>query len=295
VKASIKQVLGKINILFFNILGFFLKKEVRELTMKNTDNVIVFSPHADDETIGCGITMKRHSDAGGKVTIVNITDGGRSKTNTRQKDVKEVRRRELFSIARKLKAKEIHFLGFPDRELADHNEELQEKLYEVLQTNRPNIIYVPFFCDFHIDHVMTNVALEQALSRLCFPVEIRCYEVQVPMTSFIFNGYTEITKDVEWKNKLISVFASQTLSFENILLSWRINGKFLKNAKYAEVFFCTDVQQYIWLVRQFLKEPKSWSRKFYASGSSAKLLITYCKGLRLRIKIKKSIKRPLQQ
>ncbi len=42
------------------------------------ENAIIFSPHQDDETLGCGGTIIRKHEAGAKIKIVFMTDGSRS-------------------------------------------------------------------------------------------------------------------------------------------------------------------------------------------------------------------------
>jgi LmbE family N-acetylglucosaminyl deacetylase len=40
--------------------------------------VVVFSPHPDDETLGCGSTIIKKKRLGADVTIVFMTDGSKS-------------------------------------------------------------------------------------------------------------------------------------------------------------------------------------------------------------------------
>ena len=42
-------------------------------------NILIFAAHQDDETIGCGASIKKWTDAGSDVEVVFMTDGATGK------------------------------------------------------------------------------------------------------------------------------------------------------------------------------------------------------------------------
>ena len=68
----------------------FPQKQLRNRYLKQIERIqpvseqdlaasaIIFSPHQDDETLGCGGTIIRKQEAGAEVKIVFMTDGSRS-------------------------------------------------------------------------------------------------------------------------------------------------------------------------------------------------------------------------
>ena len=42
---------------------------------KSNRNILVLSPHPDDESIGCGGTIANHTAAGDQVTVIFLTSG----------------------------------------------------------------------------------------------------------------------------------------------------------------------------------------------------------------------------
>lgn len=95
---------------------------------KNSDSLLILSPHPDDEILGCAGLIQRAKAAGARVEIAFLTNGDGSKTTQIVLNARSWKRRQsLFQIAqgRQLEALEaarrvgvdapnVHFLGFPD-------------------------------------------------------------------------------------------------------------------------------------------------------------------------------------
>lgn len=83
------------------------------------DPCVVLSPHPDDESLGAGGLIAAACDAGQRIEVVLITDGGASHLNSpsypRQRLI-ELRRSELERAAELLglPSEHVHHLGLPD-------------------------------------------------------------------------------------------------------------------------------------------------------------------------------------
>lgn len=130
---------------------------------------LVFSPHQDDETLGCGglIALKRAG--GAPVTVVFVTDGRTS--HARFLDQEElVRRRRIEAIAAcgvlGVPENEVHFLGFRDGELSSQVAAAAGPIAELLRSRPGHVVLAPYAGDTTADHKATLAAVLTAVSRL---------------------------------------------------------------------------------------------------------------------------------
>lgn len=113
--------------------------------------VLHVSPHADDETLGSGGTLLRHGDDGDAVHWLVVTDltaaAGYSPAD------RERREREIAAVAGAYRFAGVHRLRLPDAGLdALPLLEVANALHGVLESVRPEIVYLPFRGDAHSDH-----------------------------------------------------------------------------------------------------------------------------------------------
>jgi len=130
----------------------FLTWIARDITVAATSrSALVLAPHPDDETIGCGGTILRKTDAGAHVVVVIAADG---------EDL--VRRAEATEACRRLGVprEQVRFLAFPDGDLSAHVGEVRDSLRAVIQETRPDDIYIPSPIDNHPDHRTLAAAVD---------------------------------------------------------------------------------------------------------------------------------------
>jgi bacillithiol biosynthesis deacetylase BshB1 len=105
--------------------------------------------HPDDVEIGMGGTVAGVVRRGGKVVIVDLTDGEPTPYGSQ-----EIRARESADAARILGA-ERRTLSQPNRYLLDTVDARME-LAEVIREFRPRIMFVPYAQDAHPDHIAAS-------------------------------------------------------------------------------------------------------------------------------------------
>jgi LmbE family N-acetylglucosaminyl deacetylase len=130
---------------------------------------VVFAPHQDDETLGCGGTIIQKRRAGVPVWIVFLTDGSRSLKNFMGKeDLKSLRMLEARSAGQVLGVPEnqIKFLQFPNGELKQHKRAAQEQVEAFLSEVRPREVFIPSPWDFHFEHRETALIVMAAIAHL---------------------------------------------------------------------------------------------------------------------------------
>ncbi len=128
-------------------------------------HAIVFAPHPDDETLGCGGSIRIRREAGGRVQVAFLTDGAASHAHVSRRELSDMRRQEALEAASVLgvEEREVYFFGFPDGDLSSHHTHATERVRALLRLHEPDVIYVPHREDGPADHrVTTQVVLDAA-------------------------------------------------------------------------------------------------------------------------------------
>lgn len=148
---------------------------------------IVFSPHQDDETLGCGgmIALKREQNI--PVNVVFLTDGqggiGDSASSLEEKI--QIRKREAIAALNILgvEVSQIHFLDRPDGTLSHlSDQQRQETVYQLaqlLRSHNPGEVYVPHRHDRHADHEATYALVRSAIAESGLEVRLLQYPIWI--------------------------------------------------------------------------------------------------------------------
>lgn len=213
-------------------------------------NILVIAPHHDDEVLGCGGTIVKHSKAGDKVWVVYITKGwsGIPEIKSKKEAVK-VREEEARNACKILGIKSYIFLREEDRNFL-MSKGITHKLMKIIRKIKPNIIYAPHPKEKDREHKIVYEITKEAswlakspyLPQLGNPVNsieyIYLYEVWTPMEAFIIKE--DITNVIDTKIKALRAYKSQ-LRYLNLIDA--ISGLNLYRGsmgsnikKFAEVF-----------------------------------------------------------
>ena len=128
---------------------------------------LVFAPHPDDETLGCGGTIIRKVRAGARVGIVVMTDGARSHAKyMAPARLAEIRAGEALAAASVLgvAADHVSLLGCPDGQLASRRDEFVPRVAELLAQRRPEQVFIPYRHDGVSDHEATREVVMAGLA-----------------------------------------------------------------------------------------------------------------------------------
>ena len=137
--------------------ALFFMKEVE--IPKDGQNVLVFSPHPDDETVGAGGFIYESARKGDKVSIVLVTDGDK-----RGLSVKRYSEFEEATGLLGVKKENLTFLGYPDGGLQKEDQgEVKRKFSKIIDEENPDVIVYPFTKDQHLDHSTTGKILDEIL------------------------------------------------------------------------------------------------------------------------------------
>lgn len=146
-------------------------------------SAVIFSPHYDDETLGCGGLIVKKKRAGADVKIVFMTDGSASHDpSTFEEELATMRQAEAFAAGRILGigAHDILPLAFPDQRLSQHHAEAVERVTKFLQEHRPKQLWLPHSDEPLIwsrDHQATTSIIKEAALKVGASYEIFEYPV----------------------------------------------------------------------------------------------------------------------
>ena len=112
-------------------------------------SVLVIAAHPDDELLGVGGTIALHSDAGDSVTCVVAATGNLKHDSDGEKAVHEQAQRAASILG----VQELKLLGFPDQGLDQFSlVEIISPLEEIVETVRPDVVYLQYGYDINRDH-----------------------------------------------------------------------------------------------------------------------------------------------
>jgi N-acetylglucosamine malate deacetylase 1 len=137
--------------------------------MVNSKRALIFAPHQDDETLGCGglIALKGRQNV--PVEVIFLTDGSQSHT-AHVHPLHVLRRKQEAEMALAIlgvSSAQTHFLDFNDGGLTHFSDEQRrhavERLVKLVQDFAPEEVYVPHRQDRHPDHEATYALAIEAL------------------------------------------------------------------------------------------------------------------------------------
>lgn len=183
--------------------------------------ILVIAPHPDDEVLGAGGTIAKHTASGDEVYVCIVTKGcaplfGEEGTN-------QVRA-ECRTADQLLGVKQTIFWDYPAAMLEDvARHKLNDSFVALIQEIQPDEVYLPHRGDMQLDHKLVvdaaMVALRPKYKHV--PRRILSYETlsetgwDVPnvVNEFIPNVYSDISDYLELKLKALEVFKSQVSEF----------------------------------------------------------------------------------
>jgi len=195
-------------------------KEIPESELMRS--ALVFSPHPDDESLGCGGTIIKKRSLGARVKLVHMTDGSAANHANliSGKELKAIRMLESVRAAAILgiDSPDIHMLEFPDSRLSKFVAEAVTKVADILRAEQPEEVFLPSSREpsLHADHrTTTNVVLE-ALRLVQRSVRVREYPVWFwhhwPWVSLLRNAGSGLGTRAVAKNSLEAWFGARAFT-----------------------------------------------------------------------------------
>ncbi|MBL8766850.1 MAG: PIG-L family deacetylase [Planctomycetes bacterium] len=168
--------------------------------------VVVLAPHPDDEVIGAGGALALHARRGDRVAVVHVTDGaGGDRDGNERGRFAQVRKAEARAAGKELGISEFHALDFPDGALRPDGAFLSG-FTGLLETLKPDVLYVPSPWEHHPDHRATYWLATRALQRSGLAPRVVLYEVNEPQPA---SYLVDVTQLLDAKRAALNAFSSQ--------------------------------------------------------------------------------------
>lgn len=204
-------------------------------------NILVISPHPDDEAIGCGGTICKHIAEGDSVDVVFLTSGEKGGHGRTEEETIMVREQEIKDAALILKLNHTECWREPDGNFKPTANNVSRLVEKIIAANT-QIIYITHEQEEHPDHVAAALLVKHAVDQLpanMLAPTVWMYEVWTPIQRM--NHIVDISAYVETKRKAILAYKSQcdVLAFDEAILGLnRYRGEMHSwpGGDYAEVF-----------------------------------------------------------
>lgn len=213
--------------------------------MAPAQQILVLSPHPDDETFGCGGTIKLLVDSGALVDVLYLTRGergveaGAAASGETLARIAETRSREAEAACKILGVRKTAFLDGPDGRLApDYG--LERGLHDALSAATYRRIFCPHPGETHPDHAATFALFRRFLQQMRLECEVWLYEVWTPLQP---NMVVTIDASMDHKRAAMCCHESQlkllnyAAAFEG-LAAYRALAS--PPARFAEAFYVCD-------------------------------------------------------
>ena len=178
------------------------------------NKVLVIAVHPDDETLGCGGTLLKHKKNGDEIHWLICTETNKSNEfyKTRTKEIEEVSKRYNFDS--------VHYLGLKTMQVDEYSmSSLIQKISDVINDVKPDLIYLPFKNDVHSDHRKIFEAAYSCTKSFRYPFIKKILMVETlsetefaPSTkedAFIPNVYVDISDYFDKKLDIINIYRSE--------------------------------------------------------------------------------------
>jgi len=196
--------------------------------ISNNTNLLILSPHPDDEILGCGGLMSKVKSNNGKVHVLLFTYGYASQSSTRRQEFENVM--NYMNV-------DSHSCLYHDRYHSRLDEigvyDIIQNIEKSIRALKPTICAIPF-PSFHQDH---RAVYEAAIAALRIPTHIEKYALpqvivyEYPQVSwslyepfFVPNMYVDINSEIEIKLKAFELYYSQNKSNDHAISKNGINA-----------------------------------------------------------------------
>ncbi len=210
------------------------------------NKVLTIAVHPDDETLGCGGTLLKHKANKDEIHWLICTSLHEKHQNYKKRE------KEIQKVSKAYGFDSVHNLRLETMKVDEYSmSELISKISKVINSVKPNIIYLPFKSDVHSDHRKIFEASYACTKSFRYKFIKKIYMMEVlsesefaPSTkedSFVPNVFVDISKFLNQKLDIMKIFKSEIAphpfprSLKNIKAQATLRGATC-NCKYAESF-----------------------------------------------------------
>lgn len=187
-------------------------------------NVLIVAAHPDDEVLGCGATIAKHTKNGDTVYVLILAEGITSRDRKRNRDKRRIELSNLAQAAQNaaeiLGVASLSLHQFPDNKMDTCNLlDVVKVVEQSIQIHKPEIIYTHHCGDLNIDHRYAHEAVvtaarpvpDQTVRTLLFFEVSSSTEWRTPNASsaFIPNWFVDVADTLPLKIKALEAYNAE--------------------------------------------------------------------------------------
>lgn len=210
--------------------------------------VLILAPHQDDESIGCGGLMAKLYCQGTRLRVLYTTDGRQANLGMSEEESIQLRNREAKRALSIVRA-EFRQLSIDNKRFVIRPNDLENMRMQINEFG-PDLILLPWLFDRPIKHRVLNHMFALLASNLTYR-DISVWGYQVHNHLFP-NIAFDISEEISTKEQMINCYDSQIANFKDYAHQTiglnAFNSIYVKDSKYAEIFFGLPLAEYAKLV-----------------------------------------------
>ena len=166
--------------------------------------ILVIAPHPDDEVLGCGGTIAKHSKQGDEIYLCIVT---KAYTPDWSEEFIENRKKEIEKANKILGIEKTYFLDYPTVKLDTFpQKELNDSITKVVAEVKPEIVYIPHKGDLNKDHrlifeasLVATRPMNHKIKKILSYESLSETEWGQPIEPFTPNVYIDISDTIKTK------------------------------------------------------------------------------------------------
>ncbi|MAF95442.1 MAG: hypothetical protein CMM60_06780 [Rhodospirillaceae bacterium] len=223
--------------------------------------ILVLAPHIDDEIFGTGGTLVKAIEKGAQIDIIYVANIFNDSEQTKRV------RNEALSVCQKLGVV-AHFLNCQIRNIPLNNRSVNNQLVSLVESIKPDTLFLPFLLDDHDDHRRVNHLLWKNLNTPKKNIEIWSYQIY---STVIPNVVVDITEYIQIKKELMDTYreVAGNRDWTHYIMGLNsINCRYIPGKKktYGEAFFVVPLTEYFQLCEQYFANPSEIIYYRYDNG-----------------------------
>lgn len=193
----------------------------------NKKKVLVFSPHPDDEILGCGGSIAKLADEKHLIHLCYLSFGENGSPRCKPVELRETRRREALAVAKyfSIAVDHVTFFEIPDGEIWEGSLEQMKQVMGLIREIRPSVVYLPHEKETSYDHAQASKLIKRALdmagsnnylegNQKAWWVEaVLAYEIWSPLADYQYAE--DISNYIDKKVEALALYESQSAQAGN--------------------------------------------------------------------------------